>query len=129
MKIRNGFVSNSSSSSFIMAYSKTYKLNDPDLIDKISDKDDVTVKKYSGDSYVYYTLTDDDKKKFFKNIDSYKDELCSYVYLNAENLGEEFNITPEMVGKHVVSSAGSDDFVDYFDIDSNSLDEFIGNEQ
>lgn len=125
MKIRNGFVSNSSSSSFIMAYSNAYKLDDPNLMDKISNKDGITVKRYGGDSYVYYTLTDDDKKKFFEDIDSYKDELCSYVYIDVEDLEEEFNITPEMVGKHVTSSAGPDGFVDYFDIDSESIDEFI----
>ena len=127
MKIRKGFVSNSSSSSFILAYEKEYYADDPNLMDEISGKDDITIKKHDGDSYTYYTLTDDDKKKFFENIDTYK-KMIDYVCTNAEELGEDFFITPEMVGKHVVSSAGQDDYIDHFDSWSESLEEFLGDE-
>ena len=129
MKIRRGFVSNSSSSSFILIYDKQLRSNDPYLKDKILDKDIVVVRRYDTyDRSAYYELSDPDKKKFLDNIDFYKNAIDD-VFINAKKLYEDFKVTSDMVGRLVsVEASAYDDSSSYFNNWSKSLEEFLGDE-
>lgn len=132
MKIRNGFVSNSSSSSFVLSYKKRLDMGDPNFEEEykenVKEEDTITIVKDSDYRYVYYTLKDSEKKDFLKKI--WPRYLCGSdlrpdVLINAEEMGESFEITPEMMGYTIETEGGQDDCISYLDTYSQDIDEFL----
>ena len=117
MKIRNGFVSNSSSSSFVFAYDEERSglpenLNEPDI----------ELARYGGERYKYYPL-DDDMRAYLESNPKVKSEI-SYHIKGFVKLSSDFQVSENLVGKNIeVKSFGiydmpdrvADDIEDFFE--------------
>ena len=135
MKVRNGFVSNSSSSSFVMVYDRDYHRHGDDSSYNnkpenyiFKDTDTITVSEYMKhcDQLVFYTLTKEDMEEFFSEWkDEWKDiEEC--IYINAKEIDTDDRVTKAMVGKHLFASSVYSNYPPaLFDRWSDSLDDFI----
>lgn len=103
MKVRNGFVSNSSSSSFIITFDEDVIVQEVDL-----DQDEYyVVGKYMTEGYDYFKIENKEMLKVVKDISEYNDIL---ILKNPKKISQgdwsdyynDVTITQDMVGKRII---------------------------
>ena len=107
MKVRNGFVSNSSSSSFIVFFKNRIE-NREKVLEYIENHKECV--GYLEDTRYGDRLYFDIKEDLRDDILKYKDSIKSLPYIveNFSTLGEDFRITEDMVNGTVIVQYGYD---------------------
>lgn len=128
MKIRNGFVSNSSSSSFIVVY-KDLKTSDIDYItenmkvpEHLKGKVELLTNKCLSDGYDVVDVTDEILKCILENADNLIDWYTTSIYDIIEVIKKvefDFVITQDLVGCKIAS------YEEDYHITGNNLKRFV----
>lgn len=120
MKIRNGFVSNSSSSSFIVFFKNSIE-NREKVLEYIKNHEEC-IGCLEGTEYadrLYFDIKKDLRDDILKYKDSIKNLPC--IIEDFDILGEDFRITEDMVGGTVIfqygyEGEGCDTYIPYEDM-------------
>lgn len=120
MKKRHGFVSNSSSSSFVMAYDKEMY-----GCPKNMDEDDITLYRDGLDCGMYYPLNDE-MREYLRNHPDDAEYNVDKHYKGLVLLSEDFDISEKLMGKHIhVKTFGNDCYEDRM---AESVEDFFDEE-
>lgn len=95
MKIRNGFVSNSSSSSFVFAYD-SYSSKIPENIEELAD--DMTLEIEGCDYESIFIKVTEELREYLRNDPSLLENVNS-IYKGFKELSNSFEVDESLVGK------------------------------